>query len=63
MQIMKNFTVIASILLLPMLIAGIYGMNVILPLGRDSDAFLLILGIMVVSITMMLLYFKSKDFL
>ena len=57
---MKSFTVIASLLLLPMLISGIYGMNVLLPLGNVEGAFFIILGIMLFLMVLMLLYFKFK---
>lgn len=59
-EIMKSFTVIASLLLLPMLISGIYGMNVMLPLGEIEGSFFIILGIMLFLMILMLLYFKLK---
>lgn len=60
---MKSFTVIASLLLLPMLISGIYGMNVILPLGETEGAFFIILGIMLFLMILMLIYFKIKKWI
>ena len=59
-EIMKSFTVIASLLLIPMLISGIYGMNVLLPLGQTEGAFFIILGIMLFFMVLMLIYFKIK---
>ena len=59
-EIMKSFTVIASLLLIPMLISGIYGMNVLLPLGNVEGAFFIILGIMLFFMVLMLIYFKIK---
>lgn len=59
-EIMKSFTVIASLLLLPMLISGIYGMNVLLPLGDFKGSFFIIIGIMVFLMILMLIYFKIK---
>ena len=57
---MKGFTIIASLILIPTLISGIYGMNVILPLGNHSESFYIILGMMVVSIIILLIYFKIR---
>ncbi|MCH7521483.1 MAG: hypothetical protein IIB42_07290, partial [Candidatus Marinimicrobia bacterium] len=38
-NVMKSFTVIASLLLIPMLVSSIYGMNVRLPLQGNTNAF------------------------
>ena len=59
-EIMKSFTVIASLILLPSLIAGIYGMNVNLPLADANNSFHIVLGIMILSMIIMILYFKYK---
>lgn len=61
--IMKYFTVIASVLLLPMLITGLYGMNVLLPFQKHAQAFWIVLGIIIVSIALMISFFKSKKWL
>src|SRR3989344_476023 len=57
-EIMKSFTVIASLLLLPMLISGIYGMNIPIPMQNSNGAFYIILGIMLFLMVLTLLYFK-----
>lgn len=62
-EAMKSFTVIASLLLLPMLISGIYGMNVALPLDKQPHAFWHIILIMVASIFLMIFYFNRKKWL
>jgi magnesium transporter len=62
-QTMKGFTIIASLILIPTLISGIYGMNVILPLGHYQGSFYIILGMMLVSITALLSYFKIKKWI
>ena len=62
-QVMKSFTIIATIILLPTLISGIYGMNIILPYAQRTDAFLIVIGIMVVSVALMLWFFRAKGWL
>jgi magnesium transporter len=57
---MKAFTVVASLLLLPMLISGIYGMNVNLPLQEHPNAFYTIILLMILAVVIALLYFKRK---
>jgi magnesium transporter len=59
-EIMKSFTIIASLLLLPTLIAGIYGMNIILPFAKHEQSFLIVIGIMLFMMTLMIIYFKHK---
>ncbi len=59
-DIMKSFTVIASLLLIPMLISGIYGMNVRLPLQGNPNAFYSIILFIIMSMMLTLLYFKVK---
>ena len=60
---MKYFTVIASVLLLPMLITGLYGMNVLLPFQRHQQAFWIVMGIIIACIVVMLLIFNNKKWL
>lgn len=60
-EIMKYFTVIASLILLPTLISGIYGMNFqVLPLKEHFYGFWIMIGIMLLSMTIMFLLFKKK---
>ncbi|MCD4666341.1 magnesium transporter CorA family protein [archaeon] len=60
---MKSFTVMASLVLIPMLISGIYGMNVLLPFAENPYAFFMVILIMVISMALMIIYFKSKKWL
>ena len=62
-EIIKSFTVIASLLLIPTIISGIYGMNVILPLGDVEGSFFIILGIMLIFMALTALYFKFKKWI
>ncbi len=63
-DIMKGFTVIASLLLLPMLISGIWGMNFAkIPFFDNSLGFYIPLLIMLVSVTLMGIWFKSKKWM
>ncbi len=61
--VMKYFTVIASVLLLPMLITGLYGMNVVLPFQEHQQAFWIVFGIIIACIVVMLLVFNNKKWL
>lgn len=60
-NVMKSFTVIASLLLLPMLVSGIYGMNLVLPLAKNPNGFWIILLIMLASVSLLIFYFKKKN--
>jgi len=59
-EVMKSFTVIASLILLPTLVAGAYGMNLVLPLGDHPQGFWILLGVMALVVTLMFLFFKKK---
>ncbi len=60
--VMKSFTVIASLILLPTLIAGVYGMNfTFLPLRNHPYGFWIMIVIMFLSVLVMFLYFKRKN--
>lgn len=62
-KIMKVFTLVSLLLMPPTLIASFYGMNVRLPMtGNDWD-WVLILGLMVISLCGVLLFFKRRKFL
>jgi len=61
---MKSFTIIASLLLLPMLISGIWGMNfdiISFPNRRLSILFPIIL--MIIGVLLMFIFFKRKKWL
>jgi magnesium transporter len=63
-DIMKGFTVIASLLLLPTLITGIWGMNFkFIPFFNHPFGFYIPFLFMVITITIMLLYFKNKKWI
>jgi len=63
-DIMKSFTVIASLLLLPMLISGIWGMNFEkIPFYHYSNGFFVPLLIMAISVALMSFYFKKKKWM
>lgn len=60
-DIMKSFTVIASLLLLPMLISGIWGMNFAnIPLYNYRYGFYVVSLLMVISLIIMIIFFKFK---
>lgn len=59
-EIMKSFTVIASLILLPSLVAGIYGMNLKLPLTNTNFGFYIVIGVMLFLMALMIIYFKLK---
>jgi len=59
-EVMKSFAVIASLLLIPMLVSGIYGMNIVLPFQQHPRAFVIVIGIMVASVAAMIAFFKNK---
>ena len=60
-QIMKTLTVGASFILIPTLIASIYGMNFrIMPELDWKYGYLFSIGLMIVSVSLMLLFFKRK---
>src|SRR3989344_545824 len=62
-EIMKSFTVIASLILLPSLVAGIYGMNLSLPFANKDSAFYIVVAMMFVSMILMIIYFKYKKWI
>ncbi len=62
--IMKSFTVITSLLLLPMLISGVWGMNFsFIPFYTHPYGFYFPIVLMILSVSLMLLYFKHKSWL
>ena len=63
-DIMKSFTIIASLLLIPMLISGIWGMNFAnIPFFENGFGFYVPLLIMVVCVIIMSLWFKRKKWM
>lgn len=62
--IMKRLTSWAAIILIPTLIAGIYGMNFKeLPLADHPAGFFITLGIMALSVSTLFFYFSKKDWM
>ena len=59
--VMQTLTVIATIVLVPTLVASIYGMNLDLPFGESPHGFFVIMGLCAVMVTFMLWFFKKKD--
>ena len=63
-DIMRGFTIIASLLLLPTLISGIWGMNFAnIPFFNHAFGFYMPLMIMVISVVLMVVYFKAKKWM
>lgn len=62
--IMKRLTAWAAIILVPSLVAGIYGMNfLVLPLSRHPAGFWYILGVMALAVWILHGYFKRNDWI
>lgn len=60
--IMKKLTAWAAIILVPSLIAGIYGMNFqVLPIAQHPHGFWYMLGLMIVSVAALYRYFQRND--
>ncbi len=63
-DIMRSFTVLASILLLPMLISGIWGMNFAkIPFYNNPNGFFIPLIFMFFSIVLLFIFFKYKKWI
>jgi len=63
-DIMRGFTVIASLLLMPAVIAGIWGMNFAnIPFFDNPYGFFIPLLIMVISVMLLVIWFKSKKWM
>lgn len=60
-EVMRVLTVISVIMLPLTLISGIYGMNIELPLNQHPNAFLMVSSIMIAVVTLMLLYFRRRQ--
>ncbi len=59
-DIIKIFTVVTVLFMPPTLIASIYGMNIHLPLANHEYGFWILLGIMIITIVLPLLYMIRK---
>jgi len=59
----KKLTSIAIFLAIPTIIGGLYGMNIGLPGADHENAFLEVLGIIIVAVTLVIFIFKRKKWL
>jgi magnesium transporter len=59
----KKLTSVAIFLSIPTIVGGIYGMNITLPLASEKYAFLEVLGIIVVLVSLAIIIFKKKKWL
>ncbi|KAF5039538.1 Cobalt/magnesium transport protein CorA [anaerobic digester metagenome] len=59
-EIMKMLTFISTTLLPLTFITGLYGMNVALPFGENPFAFSMIIGVMLLIVIFLILFFKRK---
>lgn len=62
-KIMKVFTLVSLLLMPPTLITGIYGMNINLPTADRWWDFIIVVGLMVLSVAVVLIIFKKKKML
>ena len=53
-------TIIGTIMLAPVIVSGLYGMNVSLPLGNSAQAFGILLGISAAISAVMLVFFRLR---
>ena len=61
--IMKTLTTISLILILPTLLASLYGMNVSLPFEGDPNAFWIVIGLSAVAVAGLWIVFRLKHIL
>jgi magnesium transporter len=63
-HIMKKLTALASFVLIPTLITGIYGMNfAVMPELNWRYGYFMALGLMIFSVALLYMYFKKKDWI
>jgi magnesium transporter len=62
-RVIKLLTALTIILSVPTIIASIYGMNVVLPLAENNQAFWLIGGGTIISVFVLFLLFKKNRWL
>ena len=62
-KIMKVFTLVSLLLMPPTLVASFYGMNVDLPMASWRWAWIIIIGVMIISFVTVLFIFKRKKML
>ena len=59
--LIKKLNIITISLMVPTLIASIYGMNVVLPMERHPDAFWMLMGLGLVSVWLVMIYWRHKN--
>jgi magnesium transporter len=62
-EVIRVLTVISVIMLPLTLVSGIYGMNLNLPLNEHPNAFIVVIGLMILIATGMLVYFRHRKWL
>ncbi len=62
-NIVKSITLVATLVSFPILITGLYGMNVALPLEEHPQAFWIITGLLIVSVATSIVFFARKKWL
>jgi magnesium transporter len=62
-EIMKILTLISSIILPLTFITSLYGMNVILPLQNNNNAFWILIGLMILMAIILVIYFRKKKWM
>ncbi len=62
-MIMKKLTSLAVILSVPVIITGIYGMNIALPFQHSSDAFLILMILALILSLSVAAFFKKKEWI
>ena len=59
--LMKKLNIITISLMVPTLIASIYGMNVALPMSQHPDAFWMLMGLGLISVWLVMIYWRHKN--
>lgn len=62
-EIMKMLTIVSAIVLPLTFVTGIYGMNILLPMQEYKYAFEIIMAIMAILATVMLYYFRKRNWM
>ncbi len=62
-NIVKSITLVATLVSFPILITGLYGMNVALPLEDHPHAFWIITGLLILSVFTTIIFFARKKWL
>lgn len=59
-EVMKSFTLLTSLLVIPVFITGLYGMNVALPLQEHPLAFWIVFSINLLLLVVLMLFYRKK---